>query len=105
MLKIKDNKIIEYSLPKVGTLKNGETVSGYDLLPIETLKKEGWLPLENIRPEFDWKTHDLKSDGYEILETKVKAKYKIVEIQERVPTQEEKIVQLEEALNILLGAE
>ena len=45
--------------------------SGYHLLDEETLKEEGWLPLEDIKPEYDEETQYLASDGYEILEDKV----------------------------------
>ena len=75
MIQVKENKI-KYSLPKSGRLSTGETVSGYHLLDEEILKDEGWLPLEDIRPEYDNETHYLQPSGYDIQEDKVVRLYK-----------------------------
>jgi hypothetical protein len=83
MIQVIDGEIKQYSLPKTGTLKNGSTVSGYHLLDGETLLEEGWLPLEDVEPEYDEETQYLVNDGYEILEDKVIKKYKIEDISER----------------------
>lgn len=83
LVQVINGKIAQYSLPKTGTLKNGSTVSGYHLLDGETLLEEGWLPLEDVEPEYDEKTQYLVNDGYEILEDKVIKKYKIEDISER----------------------
>lgn len=82
MIQVKNNEIIAYSLPKTGTLSTGETVSGYNLLPKATLKEEGWLSLDDKKPEYNPDTHYLVDDGYEILKTKVNKLYKVVEIPE-----------------------
>ena len=112
MIQVIDGKIVKYSLPKVGILKDGSTVSGYHLLDEETLKEEGWLPLEDIVPEHDEETQYLVQDGYEILEEKVIKKYRIENIPE--PTEpepneidilENKIVELERTIDIMLGGE
>ncbi len=63
MIQIEGGQIIKYNLPKVGTLKDGSTVSGYHLLDEETLKQEGWLPLEDIKPEYNPDTQYLVDDG------------------------------------------
>ena len=76
LIQVENGEIKQYSLPKTGMLKDGSTVSGYHLLNEETLKQEGWLPLEDIYPEYDNETHYLIHDGYEILEDKVIRKYK-----------------------------
>ena len=83
MIQVINNEIKQYSLPKVGALKNGSTVSGYHLLDEETLLDEGWLPLEDNPPEHDEETQYLVNDGYEILVDKVIKKYKIEDISER----------------------
>jgi hypothetical protein len=80
MIQVINGKIAQYSLPKTGTLKNGSTVSGYHLLDENILKDEGWLPLEDIPPEYDMETQYLTNDGYEILEDKVIKKYKVENI-------------------------
>lgn len=71
MIQVINGEIKQYSLPKTGTLSTGKTVSGYHLLDEETLKDEGWLPLEDNPPEHDKETQYLASDGYEVLEDKV----------------------------------
>ena len=107
MIQVKENKIVKYSLPKTGMLSTGETVSGYHLLDEEILKDEGWLPLEDIRPEYDNETHYLQPSGYDIQEDKVVRLYEIVEIPPRDPDPDpmDRIKELEETLNILLGNE
>ena len=75
MIQVINNKITKYTLPKTGTLKDGRTVSGYHLLDEETLREEGWIPLEDMVPEYDEETQYLVNDGYEILEDKVIKKY------------------------------
>lgn len=103
MIQVIDNKITKYSLPKSGKLSTGETVSGYHLLDEETLRSEGWLPLEDIRPEYNSETHYLQPNGYDIQEGKVIRLYEIVEIPEPELDPIERIAELEETLNILLG--
>ena len=107
MIQVKENKIVKYSLPKTGILSTGETVSGYHLLDEEILKDEGWLPLEDIRPEYDNETHYLQPSGYDIQDDKVVRLYEIVEIPPRDPDPDpmDRIKELEETLNILLGNE
>ena len=83
MIQVIDNEIKKYNLPRVGTLANGETISGYHLLDKDILNAEGWLPLEDIQPDYDEETQYLANDGYEILEDKVIKKYKIEEMLER----------------------
>ena len=82
MIQVINREITQYSLPKVGTLKDGRTVSGYHLLDKETLKEEGWLPLEDNPPEYNPETQYLIDDGYEILEDKVVVKYRVEDISE-----------------------
>jgi len=59
MIQVINEEIKQYSLPKVGTLSTGETVSGYHLLDEEILLDEGWLPLEDNPPEYDVETQYL----------------------------------------------
>ena len=107
MIQVIEGKIKQYSLPKTGTLKNGSTVSGYHLLDEEVLLDEGWLPLEDIKPEYDVETQYLIQDGYEILEDKVTRKYRIEEIPEREEPRdlEQEIEELRQIIDILLGGE
>ena len=99
MIQVIEGKIKQYSLPKTGTLKNGSTVSGYHLLDEDTLIDEGWLPLEDIPPEYDEETQYLVNDGYEILEDKVIKKYRIEEIPEPQPDE------LQELSNYILDVD
>ncbi len=107
MIQVINGEITQHSLPKTGTLKNGSTVSGYHLLDEEILLDEGWLPLEDIQPEYDEETQYLASDGYEILEDKVIKKYRIEEIPEREEPRdlEVEIEELRQIIDVLLGGE
>ena len=105
MIQVKENKIVKYSLPKTGMLSTGETVSGYHLLDGEVLRDEGWLPLEDVRPEHDNETHYLQPSGYDIQEDKVVRLYEIVEIPPSETAPMERIRELEETLDILIGNE
>lgn len=104
MVQVENGEIVKYSLPKVGTLKDGRTVSGYNLLDEEILKNEGWLPLEDIKPEYDEETQYLVDDGYEILEDKVVKKYKVENIPEPEivdePIDDEKIAMAEAIIDL-----
>ena len=112
MIQVINGEIKQYSLPKVGTLSDGSTVCGYHLLDEDTLRDEGWLPLEDNPPEYNEETQYLIQDGYEILEDKVIKKYRIENIPE--PTEPEpseidilnnRIAELESTLDIMLGGE
>lgn len=90
IVQVKDNKIVKYTPPKVGTLKNGRTVSGYDKLMLsnpELAKEEGWLPLIDEKPEYNPEEEFLTIGEYEILEDKVIVKYDINKIQDVELTQ------------------
>ena len=105
MIQIIEGKIKQYSLPKTGILKDGRTVSGYHLLDEEILKEEGWLPLEDVKPEYDEETQYIIQDGYVILEEKVIKKYRIEEIPEREEPRdlESEIEELRQIIDVLLG--
>ena len=107
MIQVINGEIKQYSLPKVGTLKDGSTVSGYHLLDEEILLGEGWLSLEDNPPEYDVETQYLVNDGYEILEDKVIKKYRIEEIPGREEPRdlEVEIEELRQTIDILLGGE
>ena len=107
LVQVINGKIAQYSLPKTGTLKNGRTVSGYHLLDEETLKEEGWLPLEDIKPDYDEETQYLVQEGYEVLEDKVIKKYRIEDIPEREEPRdlEQEIEELRQIIDVLLGGE
>ena len=111
-IKIIKGEIVEIGLSKTGILKDGSTVSGYDLLDEQTLKEEGWLPLEENKPEHDEQTQYLEFVDYTILTDRVIANYvvKDIEIQivdeyvddERVAIAEA-IIDLDNRLSVLEG--
>lgn len=71
-VKVENGIVVQAGLPETGYLKTGESVSGFNLLPDEVLKEEGWLPLEmGIAPEGNYTTH------YDIQEDKVIANYTV----------------------------
>lgn len=100
LVQVINGKIAQYSLPKTGTLKNGSTVSGYHLLDNEILLDEGWLPLEDIKPEYNPDTQYLIHDGYEILTDKVIKKYRIENIPEPMEPEPSEIDVLNERLDM-----
>lgn len=110
MVQVENGEIIQYSLPKTGTLKDGRTVSGYDALMksgVELSTQEGWLPLEDNPPTYNEETQYLVDNGYEILVDKVVKKYIVenVPIVEDIPTQPSEIDLLNEKIdtqNIIL---
>lgn len=88
LVQVENGEIIQYNLPKVGVLKDGSTVSCYDILmksDLELAKQEGWIPLEDNQPTYNEETQYLVDDGYEILVDKVVKKY----IVENVPIVED----------------
>ena len=101
MIKVISGNIEQYQLPKVGTLKDGRTVSGYHLLGEDILREEGWLPLEDIKPEYDEETQYLVNDGYEILEDKVVKKYKVENIPEPQPNEIDYMLDLDFRISLL----
>lgn len=76
MVQVEDNQIIKYELPRNGKLSDGRYIFGYYRLPMDVLLSEGWLPLEDVIPEYN-ENQFIIDDGYEILENKVIKKYKI----------------------------
>jgi hypothetical protein len=112
MKQVIEGKIKQYSLPKTGMLKDGRTVSGYHLLDEETLRNEGWLPLEDNPPEYNPETQYLIDDGYEIFEDKVVKKYKVEDIPEPIEPEpseidilKTEITELKQTIDIMLGGE
>ena len=78
MIRIKNGEILDYKLPRTGTLKNGETVSNYNKLPRDVLLAEGWKELEDIKPEYNAEEGFLKVIGYTEKEDKVIKNYEFV---------------------------
>lgn len=76
---IENGQVTKTKLPKTGTLKDGSTVSNYNLLPHDVLLAEGWLPLIDEPPETDTK-HRAVITGYEIFADRVEVLYSIEEI-------------------------
>lgn len=109
MVRVKNGEIVQYGLPKNDYLNDGSSVSGYHLQDIEILLAEGWLPLEDIPPEYNHETQYLIDDGYEILSDKVIKKYKVEDIiieepTEPQPTEEQqRLLDLEIAMAQILG--
>lgn len=75
----KQNPLQTY-LPCSAQLANGTWVSNYNLLPEATLREEGWLPLEEIRPEYNAETHYLEQDTVAEVDGKLVITYKAVEL-------------------------
>lgn len=69
---------LQIKLPQSAKLNNGEWVSNYNLLSLEELAAEGWLPLEEIQPTFDAETQNLEMVSAEKIDDKVVVTYTAV---------------------------
>lgn len=82
---IDNGEVSRVGLPRTGTLADGRTVSGFDLLPAATLKGLGWLPLDDPGPpEHDPATERVVR-SYDVLQTKVNVVYAVEELPEPPP--------------------
>lgn len=90
---IKDNHVQRIgNIPKVWKLKDGRTISGFHLVNSGIHKQEGWLPLEDNKPEYNEETHYLTNPQYEILEDKVVRTWEVAEnppMPDPVPSKED----------------
>lgn len=80
MVQVINNQAVQGSLPNSGYLKSGESVSRYDLLSIDILMSEGWLPNVDNKPIYNALTQMLVVDTYIIQATQVIINYKAVPI-------------------------
>ena len=98
--KVENGQVTQIGLPTTGTLQDGSTVSGYNLLPESVLLDEGWLPLVDNKPEYDEETEYLENAGYTIGETEVIINYTVKQKEPviYVPTVEDRLAAVEEAL-------
>ena len=85
-MKLVENGVItKQRLPKSGII-NGATVLNYHKLPQETLIAEGWLPVEEVKPDYDVETERLKLDSEVIEEDRIVRTYIAEAIPEPVIT-------------------
>lgn len=75
--RVEKGEVTEIGLPETGILKDGRTVSGYNLLPEKILKKEGWVIVEEERPAYDQATEHLVGPNYKVKGNKVVAEYTV----------------------------
>lgn len=69
--KVENGSVTSTNLPTTGVLENGCTVSGYNKLSKEELKKEGWLSLEESIPIYNEEIEYIRFDRYDVQEDKV----------------------------------
>lgn len=102
--KIENGQVTQVGLPSTGTLKDGSTVAGYDLLPENVLLAEGWLPLVDNRPEYNPETEYLEHAGYTVGETEVTVNYNVKQKEPviHIPTVEDRLAAVEEALLMII---
>lgn len=79
-----NNQILKIGLPKSWTNKNGQDISGFDLLSTEELQLEDWFPIVDERPEHDQATQYIQQYGYIFDVDKIKVGYNIFDIQQPV---------------------
>jgi hypothetical protein len=102
--KVENGQIMQIGLPATGTLMNGNTVSGYNILPENVLIEEGWLPITDSPPVYDTSTQYLEHAGYTVGEAEVVVNYLVKQIVPvvAVPTTGERLAAVEEALLLLI---
>lgn len=75
-----NGEITRRSVPENYTHDDGSVTLGYNLLPIEELKKDGWVEVVEIKPNYNPETQYLAFES-EILGTdEVIITYKVVDI-------------------------
>ena len=79
--KVVNGQVTQAHLPTSGILQDGRTVSNYHLLPDETLLAEGWLPCEEVKPEYDEATQYLVIDTAVVQGDKAIVTYKAVDFE------------------------
>jgi hypothetical protein len=97
--KVVNGQVERVGLPTTGILKNGCTVSGYNLLTEDELFDEDWLPYIDNQPIYDIETQYLEFVDYTIIpNTEVIANYIV---KTRVPQPPSEIDEIkDDALNI-----
>jgi hypothetical protein len=100
-VKVVNGQVVCVGLPTCGVLVDGRCVSGYNLLPPETLAAEGWFPLELNQPEYDPETQELQLADYTVQPDKVIANYEAVAII-YIPTAEDRIEAIETVVTGLM---
>lgn len=100
-VKVVNGQVVCVGLPTCGVLVDGRCVSGYNLLPPETLAAEGWLPLELNQPEYNPEIQTLNLVGYTIQSNKVIANYEVVVM---MPTLDSRLEAAEAVLMDILEA-
>ena len=103
--KVEKGKVVSVGLPETGVLEDGRTVSGYHLLSDKILRKEGWLPVEDERPEYDESTEYLVGPEYKFRGKKVIAEYTVEKIQPPEPVVDERQSIIDEIDNAMTIAE
>jgi hypothetical protein len=74
---VENGVVTQIGLPQTGILKDGSSVSGYNLLEVEILLEEGWLPLVDVVPTYNVETQVVSQDGYTVEAGQVIQNYKI----------------------------
>jgi diketogulonate reductase-like aldo/keto reductase len=102
--KVENGRVTQIGLPITGKLKDGSTVSGYNLLDEAVLQVEGWVPLTDNQPVYNPETEYLEHAGYTISETEIVVNYLVKQIVPvfTTPTTEERLAAVEEALLMII---
>lgn len=78
--KVEDGEIVAFGLPETSELSDGSQVSGFDKLPEEDLKTEGWLPIEEKDPpEHDPNTQEAKASDWVVEDDKITRTWEVVD--------------------------
>lgn len=102
-VKVENNQVVQIGLPSTGVLRDGSTVSGYDLLDEVILRNEGWLPLEENKPTYNAETQYLEFVDYTITQDKVIANYIVKDIVIQIvdePVDDERVAMAEAIIDL-----
>jgi hypothetical protein len=103
-VRVENGVVVQRGLPSTGFLKDGRGVSGYDQLPENVLKEEGWLPIVDNHPTYNPDTEYLETVEPTVTDNEVIENYIIKQREPlvQVPTVEDRLVAVEEALLMII---
>ena len=73
-----ENGNVLIGLPRVGVLRDGSTISGYNSLPENVLISEGWLPVEEDIPVYNQDTEMIQGPEYIVEVDRIISRYQAI---------------------------
>jgi len=98
----KSGELLSLVLPEEGVLSDGRHVSNYNKLDDETLREEGWLPIDDLGPPNVDQNTKIVTKGFEVRGNKVVAVYSVKDKPQ--PPAENPVATVEEKLQSLIDS-